>query len=349
MVTLDDGALAAQTGLHHVGIDGALGKEVHSADLLGLLLKHADEFLADDLALALRLGDAGQLGQKARAGVDTANVHVELVLHHLLHLIALVLAQQAVIHEDAGQLIAHGALQQGSGHGAVHAAGQGQQHAAVADLTAALGHRLLHIGGHGPLGAEAADGVQEILQDLGAVFGMQHLGMELHAVELLVGALHRCVKAALGGADDLEAGRQALHLDAVAHPVDGLLRHIVKQRRFLVGQFHLAVFAGLCLAALAAQQVHHQLLAIADAQHGDAHLEQCLVHHGGVGLEHGGGAAGKDQGVGCEGADLLQGHAEGFDLAVHAALADAACHQQVILAAEVQNQNFLHLSHPPGR
>ena len=274
---------------------------------------------------------------------------MELVLHHLLHLIALVLAQQAVIHKDAGQLIAHGALQQRSGHGAVHAAGQRQQHAAIADLTAALDHRFLHIGGHGPLRAEAADGIEEVFQDLGAVLSMQHLGVELHAVELLVGALHRRVKAALGGADDLEAGRHALHLHAVAHPVDSRLRYVSKQRRRLVGQLHLAVFTGLRLAALAAQQVHHQLLAVADAQHRDAHFKQSLVHHGSVGLKHGGGAAGKDQRVGSESADLLHGHAEGLDLAVHAALTDAACHQQVILAAEVQNQNFLHVSRPPGR
>ena len=38
---------------------------------------------------------------------------MELVGHDLLHLIALVLPQQTVIHEDTGQLIAHGTLQQG--------------------------------------------------------------------------------------------------------------------------------------------------------------------------------------------------------------------------------------------
>ena len=114
-----------------------------------------------------------------------------------------------------------------------------------------------------------------------------------------------------------------------------------------MGQLDLAVLAGLGLAALTAQQVHHQLLAVADAQHGDAHLKQGLVHHGGVGLEHGGRAAGEDKGVRPEGADLLRGGAEGLDLAVHAALADAAGHQQVVLAAEVQNQNLLHISYPP--
>ena len=52
-----------------------------------------------------------------------------------------------------------------------------------------------------------ADLIEEVLQHQRAVFGVVYLGMELHAVELLVGALHRRVKAALGGADDLEAGR----------------------------------------------------------------------------------------------------------------------------------------------
>ena len=78
------------------------------------------------------------LPRKRVLGVDPANVHMELVRHDLLHLIALVLAQQTVIHEDTGQLIAHGTLQQGGGHGAVHAAGQSQQHTAAADLGPAL-------------------------------------------------------------------------------------------------------------------------------------------------------------------------------------------------------------------
>ena len=64
VVALDDGGLAAQAGLDHVGIDGALGQEVHGADLLGLLLEHADELLADDLPLALGVRDTGQLAQE---------------------------------------------------------------------------------------------------------------------------------------------------------------------------------------------------------------------------------------------------------------------------------------------
>ena len=348
MVALDDHAFAAQTGLHHIGVDGALCQEVHGADLLGFLLKDADKLLADDLALVLRLGHAGQLAQEPVTGVHTPHIHVELVLHHLFHLIALVLAQQAVIHEDARQLVAYGALQQRRRHRAVHAAGQRQQHPAAADLAAAFRHGLVQIGRHGPLGAEAADAVQEVFQHLRAVYRVQHLRVELYAVQLLLRVLHGGEAAALGGGDDPEARRDALHFHAVAHPAHGCLRHVFEQGRGDVGQLDLAVLPRLRLAALAAQQMHHQLLPVADAQHGNAHFEQRLVHHGGVGLKHGGGAAGEDQRVRREGADVLHAQAIGLDLAVYAALADAPRHQQVILPAEVQNQDLFHVSYPPG-
>ena len=115
-----------------------------------------------------------------------------------------------------------------------------------------------------------------------------------------------------------------------------------------MGQLDLAVLAGLGLAALTAQQVHHQLLTVADTQHGDAQLEQRLVHHGGLRLKHGGGAAGEDQRIRCKGAHLIHGDAEGLDLAVHAALTDTAGHQQVILPAKIQYKDFLHVRYPPG-
>jgi hypothetical protein len=60
VVALDDGRLA-QTGLDDVGIDGTLDQIVDFADFFGLVLKDADELLADDLALALRLRDTGEL------------------------------------------------------------------------------------------------------------------------------------------------------------------------------------------------------------------------------------------------------------------------------------------------
>lgn len=148
-----------------------------------------------------------------------------------------------------------------AGHGAVHTAGESQQHAAAADLTAALGHGVLQIGGHGPLGTEAADAVQEVLQDLLAVLGVQHLGVELYTVQVLFSAADGGMQAAVGMGDGREAGGQLLHLYAVTHPAHGCLRYALEQRGGVMGQLDLAVLPSLRLPALTTQQVHHQLLA----------------------------------------------------------------------------------------
>ena len=47
--------------LDHVGVERALGQKFGAADLLRFRIEHVDEQLADDLALLLRIGDAGEL------------------------------------------------------------------------------------------------------------------------------------------------------------------------------------------------------------------------------------------------------------------------------------------------
>ena len=89
------------------------------------------------MILRLRSGSVtpASLPRKRRLGVDADEVDVPLP-EGCLDLVALVLAHQAVVHEDAGELTADGLCEQRRGNGAVHAAGQGQQHLAVADLLA---------------------------------------------------------------------------------------------------------------------------------------------------------------------------------------------------------------------
>src|SRR5690606_9747737 len=54
------GAVAVAARLDHVGVQGALHEEAGVLELARLLLEDADELLADDLALALGLGDTGE-------------------------------------------------------------------------------------------------------------------------------------------------------------------------------------------------------------------------------------------------------------------------------------------------
>jgi hypothetical protein len=82
---------------------------------------------------------------------------VQLAFEHVHDHIAFVQAQQAVIDEHAGQLVADGAVDQGCSHRRIHAAGQAQDHFFVAHLLADLGHGFFDVVAHDPVSLRAAD------------------------------------------------------------------------------------------------------------------------------------------------------------------------------------------------
>ena len=132
MVALNGGRLAtrlARAGLDDVGIDGALGQILDRLAIGLELLRHGEELFpelrTDDATLLLGLGHAGQKLGIAVLGVDVDKVDVKLLSEDLLHLLGLALAQQAVVDEHAGHLLAHGASAQRGHDGGVDAAGQG--------------------------------------------------------------------------------------------------------------------------------------------------------------------------------------------------------------------------------
>ena len=89
---------------------------------------------------------------------------------------------------------------------------------AVPTWARTLGDRLLAVGVHRPVAGEARDAEQEVLQEAGADRGVDHLGVELDAVEaaVLVGDGGEGRGVALG--DDGEARRDGGDAVAVAHP-----------------------------------------------------------------------------------------------------------------------------------
>ena len=344
MVTLDDGGLAAQTALHHVGVDGALCKEVHLADLLGLFLEHADELFADDLALALRLGDALQLAEVAVAGIHTDEVDVEAIgiarAKDRADLFLFVLTQQTVIHEHAGQLLADGLGQHSGQHGGIHAAGQCAQHLALADALPQSLDIVLYKGIHLPVAGAAADVVHEVAQHLLALGGVQHLRVELYGVQTLFGIFNGCHRAVCGVGSDLEAGSRLLDVVIVAHPADGRRLHIGEQLALGVHKhLGLAVLTLGSAADMTAQQVHHQLAAVADAQHRHAPAEDLGVDGGRILQINAVGAAGEDNALGILGLDDRKIGFIGIDLAVDIIFSDAAGNQLIVLSAKVQHDD----------
>src|SRR4030095_13144539 len=102
----------AVAALDDVGVERALGEEGGAVDGFGLAAEGLDEFLANDLALLLRVGDAAQLAEEQLAGVVGAEVDAEVVAESALDQLALVLAQQPVVDEDADELLADRLVEQ---------------------------------------------------------------------------------------------------------------------------------------------------------------------------------------------------------------------------------------------
>ena len=101
------------------------------------------------------------------------------------------------------------------------------------------------------------------------------------------------------------------------------------------------VFAMGAAGHVAAEHLTHELDAIADAEHGQPHLEDARMRvRRTLGL-HAVRAAGEDNAHDAVGAEGLGGDAKGIDTGVDVALTDAACDDLGQLRAEIENGDGL--------
>ena len=282
-------------------------------------------------------------------GVDVNQRNVVMAAEQIDDGLALVQAQQAVVDEHAGELVADRFVNENGGDRAVDAAGQSADHPALADLLADFLDRLVLEGAHGPVAAALRDVADEVAQELRALRRVHHLEMELRGVELPLLVGDHGDRRVGRGADHTETLRQPGHPVAVAHPdriALALLPDALEQRRVLgdqhLGAAELAVMAGLDLAA---QLMRHRLLAVADAEHGNAGLEQFLRRQRRVLVEHGGRPAGEDHGGGLHPREGLGGLLIRHDLGIDLLFADPARNQLRHLGAEIDDENLVVLFH----
>ena len=151
--------------LDHVGIDRALREPANARQLRRFLFEHFDEQATDDLALALRIGLAAQRVEEALLGIDADHAHAHVLRERLHHLVAFAQAQQAVIDEHAGQLLADRPMQQRADDGGIDAAGQAEQHVVAPDLLAHARDRVRDDVAGVPARFAAADLAHEALED----------------------------------------------------------------------------------------------------------------------------------------------------------------------------------------
>ena len=283
--------------LNHVRVQRPLRQEIDLAQLRRFRLEHVDERGADDFALRLRIDDASQTVEKQRRCIDKHDRQVQS-LEPFTDLARFVQSQQAVVDENARQLVGNGAMENQRRDRRVDAAAQRADDAPAAHLAPNPCGCLVHEGRHRPVAGAAADAEGEIPQDLEAPFRVDHLRVEQNRVQAAARIRHRRDRRIRTGGDHCEPTRRRHDEIAMARPDPNLVRHVHKQGvlghrnafpRFapVVARRRLAFpqDGHGCVAELAlrrrrdptAERIRHQLHAVTDAEHGDAQLVDARV------------------------------------------------------------------------
>ena len=197
-------------------------------------------------------------------------------------------------------------------------------------------------GVHGPQGRKLADAEEKIAEDHLAPGGVVHLRVKLHPVEPPGPVSHRPGGASVAAADDFESRRHFFHLVAVAHPHRLFPVEVEEQVLGIEdAEWFAAVFPGRGGGHSAAQEMVHELDAVADAQNRHPQVEEFRVDGGGVRLVDAPGAAGKNDALGREFLDFRQRHHKGVDFAIDLELPHPPGDELGVLGAEIQDQDFL--------
>ena len=183
--------------------------------------------------LLLRVGHAREGPSRNALGrVDHPELGVGAGAERLGDRGALAAAEQAGVDEDADDPRAQCPGQQRRADRRIDAAGQSADDpVGRADPAGDLGHGALEERAHRPGPRVAADPVEEVAQDQGAIGRVGDLGVELEAVDRPLAVPDRGDRA---GRRSRPAARKSppgvLDLVAVAHPDDRLARDVVEQR-----------------------------------------------------------------------------------------------------------------------
>ena len=266
---------------------------------------------------------------------------MEEVVERLDDLLRLALAQQAVVDEDARQLVADRLVHEQRRDGGVDAAGERAEHALAARPAARMRSTCSSITAAGVHdGRGAGDLVEEVLQHVLAVRRVHDLGMELDAVELpRVDPRTRRPACA-------RTWRRLARPRAARRPCRGAtsrrLLDAAARRRAGRPTMRMSVLPNSPDAGAvdpAAELERQQLRAVTDAERRDAELEDRGVElRRAVGVDRR-RPAGEDQRDRVAPPDLVDRRAVRDELRVDARLAHAPRDQLRVLAAEIDDEH----------
>ena len=344
MVALDVRGAGAAAGFHNIRVQGALDEEAHVLTLQHGghgALEGTDELRTNRLALRLRLGHAGELAQEGVTLIYRHQLRAGCAHEVLLHLLALALAQQTVVHEHTGQTVADGTLHQRRCDSGVHAARQATDGVAVgADLGGDRVDKLLCDIRRRPGLLEPRDLREEASEHLLTVRRVHDLRVVLHTRHALLRVLKRGDRRTLGRRGDLEAVRRLSHGIAVAHPHGVLLRQSRVEDATAHIHLRAAVLARTGLSHGATQRLSHHLEAVANAEGGQAQRKNLRIKLRRTVLIHGRRATGQHERNRVLSFQFFSRDRVRHDFRVDARFTHATGNELRILRAEVHNKDW---------
>ena len=284
--------------LDHVGVERALDEPADVAEPSRLLLEDADELLADPLALRLGVADARRAWRGSAPAPRRGRAARRSGCRRSRRPARPRPAQEAVVDEDAGQLVADRLVDEQRGDGAVDAARERADHALAADLRA---DRARPAARSPPpasrTGAAPATSKRKFFSISMPCGRVHDLGVELDAVEAALGVLEGGDRRRLRAGGDASAPAGGCGRPSRG----GSSRRSAPPAARRRARPRVALSAALPNSALpvrldpAAELERHQLHAVADAEHRDAELEDRRVDlRRALGVDRG-GAAREDQ------------------------------------------------------
>ena len=190
-----DGGRRSSCGTHRlddVGVNGPLPQPPRALHLVRRLVEHLDEHATNGLALGLGIGLSSKRREEliSRANASDVEPHVLVVFKDLFEF---VLAEQAVVDEDAVQAIDDGPVQEFRRR-RIYAAAQSEDDAVIA---ADFGLQIRHSGFHkivrGPRALAAADAHHKVLEQDGTFSAVPNLRVELNPPHVLARGAKACV------------------------------------------------------------------------------------------------------------------------------------------------------------
>ena len=177
---------------------------------------------------------------------------------------------------------------------------------------------------------------------------MSYFGVELHGVDAAPLVRHCRAVTVFSGRRDVKALRDLRDLIGVAHPADALFGNAAKERAVRVGdgELYLAVLARLARGGDdATRHEGGELMAVADAEDGDAEVEHRGVEVRRCGVVHAVRAAREDYPAVTALCDLVRRYlVVRDDLRVNSVVSDPTRYELIVLSSEIEDQYFIHVS-----